>query len=354
MSGLSVDVRVARPGFGLAVRHDFPAHGLTAIFGRSGAGKSTLLRAIAGLEPAAGRVSFGAETWQGEGRPLPPHRRRIGFVFQDARLFAHLSVAGNLAYARRRAAEAVDPEPVLAALGLEPLMARRPATLSGGERQRVAIGRALMSAPRLLMLDEPLAALDAAARTEILGLIERVRDIAGVPILYVTHAVAELAALAGEVVLMAGGRVTGGGPVGDLLGDPQAAALLGPGELGGLLPARVVAHHADGLAELQAAAGRLWVGGIRAEPGAEVRLRIWAKDVILALGEPQGLSALNHLPATVRGLGPAEGAGISVGLDCGGVPLVARVTRRSAGVMMLRPGLRCWAVLKSVAVGPVD
>ncbi|PKP71803.1 MAG: molybdenum ABC transporter ATP-binding protein [Alphaproteobacteria bacterium HGW-Alphaproteobacteria-4] len=354
---LTVDVALARPGFALRVAQEFAPDGVTAIFGASGAGKSTLLRVIAGLERAAtGSVRFGGEVWQAPGLWLPPEARGIAYVFQDARLFAHLSVAGNLRYADRRARGLPGPGwgEVVQMLDLGPLLGRRVAGLSGGERQRVAIGRALLTRPCLMLLDEPLAALDAVRKAEILPYLERLCGLHGLPILYVSHDIAELARLAENVVVLAAGGVAAAGPLAEVLADPALAGALGPRGAGAVLAATVAAHHVDdGLSELAHPAGRLFVPLIVAAVGSPVRLRIAADDVMLARARPEAISALNILPAEVTALAGGPG-GVAVGLRIGPDAALARITDRSARVLALEPGAQVFAILKTVAIARDD
>ena len=354
---LSVTLRHGFPGFALDVAFEAPA-GVTALFGRSGAGKTTVVNAVAGLiRPARGRIVADGEVLVDTARGvfLPPHRRRVGYVFQDGRLFPHLTVRDNLLYGARFAGGGeAGLGHVVEMLGIGALLGRRPGALSGGEKSRVAIGRALLARPRLLLMDEPLAALDDARKAEILPYVERLAGETGLPILYVSHAVAEVARLAATVVVLAGGQVARAGPVAEVFGDPDTAPLLGLREAGAVVAARVVAHAEDGLTELAFAGGRLFVPRIAAAPGAAVRLRIQARDVVLALEAPRGISALNVFPATVTRLHAGEGPGMMVALKAGEAALLARVTRRSAEAMGLREGLRLYAVLKSIAPAPAD
>ena len=353
---VSVSLRHRFADFALDVGFEAEA-GVTALFGRSGAGKTTVVNAVAGLlRPEAGRIAVAGEVLTDTGARLfvPPHRRRIGYVFQDGRLFPHLSVRGNLLYGARFSGGGGDLGKVAELLGLGGLLERRPGALSGGEKSRVAIGRALLARPRMLLMDEPLASLDAARKAEILPYIERLAGETGLPILYVSHALSEVARLARTVVVLEAGRVARAGPAGEIFADPEAAPLLGLREAGAILPARVVAHAADGLSELVFSGGRLFVPRIAAPEGAAVRLRVLARDVVLALGRPEGISALNILPVTVTRLRPGEGPGVMVALRAGEDALLARVTRRSAEAMGLREGLTLHAVLKSVAPAPAD
>jgi molybdate transport system ATP-binding protein len=354
---LKVDVALSFPDFNLSITQDFAASGLTAIFGRSGSGKSTLLRILAGLEPhSKGNITFGDAIWQAPGTFMRPEMRGVGYVFQDARLFPHLTVAGNLNFAAKRAQGLGGPSVNAAAaqFDLGALMARYPSRLSGGEKQRVAIARALLSAPRVLLMDEPLAALDAARKAEILPYLETLRDTAGIPILYVSHSMAEVARLATDIVVIDAGRVLRAGPIADILSDPAAVPDLGVRAAGAILRARVAAHHADGLTELAVSAGNLFLPRIGADVGSDLRIRIPAQDVMLSLTRPEGISALNILPATITALHRGEGPGVAVALMCGTDRLLVRITRRSADALGLAPGTACFAVLKSVAVSHAD
>ena len=334
---------------------DFEAPGgITALFGPSGAGKTSVLRAVAGLlTPERGRIEAGALLFDHSARVnLPPHRRRIGYVFQEPRLFPHLSVAQNLRYGARYAVPGTTPSEarLVELLGLGPLMARGIAGLSGGEAQRVAIGRAILSGARLLALDEPMAALDAPRRAEIMAYLEALRDETALPMLLVSHALEEVIRLASTLVLMEGGRVRRAGPLAELLADPALVPVFGVREAGALLDVVVTGCDPDGLTRVQAKAGPLWLPQTAAV-GAALRLRVRAADVTLAVARPDGLSALNILPATVtRVLTDAEGPGGTVLLDCAGAALMARVTARSVAALDLVPGREVWAVIKALSV----
>ena len=355
---LSFDISLARPGFNLSIAGGLPDRGLTVLFGPSGSGKSTLLRILAGYERGAtGRVSFGETPWQEGRRFVAPHLRGVGYVFQDARLFPHLDVAGNLNYAATRATrrgEGPDMDGAISALGLRALLDRPTTTLSGGERQRVAIARALLSCPRVLLMDEPLSSLDEPARAEILPHIEALRDAAGVPILYVTHSASELARLADRVMILRDGGLVRSGPVDEVLSDPEAIPALGVREAGAVLPATLARHEADGLSRLTISGGDLLLPRVQAQPGARLRVRIHAHEVIVALTRPEGLSALNILPATVTQVHLGGGPGAAVQLRLGDDLILARITRRSAEALALAPGVDCFAVIKSVAVAQGD
>lgn len=344
---IEVDFRHRLTDLTLEVAFTAPA-GLTALFGPSGCGKTTTVNAVAGLlRPDHGRIVLNGRVLLDASTNLPPQARRIGYVFQDARLFPHLSVARNLRFAARwrRGADA-DFDRVVALLGLQSLLERRPATLSGGERQRVAIGRALLSDPDLLVMDEPLAALDDARKAEILPWLERLRDEVALPMLYVSHSVPEVLRLANSVVLMQHGRVCHAGPLAEVLADPALAPLLGAREAGALIGATVIAREADGLSRVMTAAGPIWLALDR-PPGTRLRLRILAHEVILSRDAPQGLSALNVLPARVTQI-----QGGMVQLALGDERMLAQITPRSVQMLDLEPGAPCHAVVKSVSVLP--
>lgn len=352
---LSVAVEHRFAGFELNAAFD-SAGGLTALFGRSGAGKTSLINAIAGLlRPDRGRIVLDGEvlTDTERGVFVPARRRRIGYVFQEGRLFPHLTVRQNLLYGRwfaRRGGPAADLDHVVELLGIAGLLARRPANLSGGEKQRVAIGRALLARPRLLVMDEPLASLDEARKSEILPYVERLRDEAAVPIVYVSHQIAEVARLATTMVVLSDGRVAAAGPTAAILGRIDLFPLTGRAEAGAILSTRVAGHDsAFGLSVLRAAAGELRVPHLDLPIGAALRVRIRARDVMIALAPPEGLSALNVLPGTVAEIGRADGPIVEMRLDCAGEPLIARLTRRSVETLGLAPGRQVYAVIKSIA-----
>lgn len=351
---LSVDIRHRFPGLDLTVAFTAP-NGVTALFGRSGSGKTTVVNAVAGLlRPEEGRILTDDTVVLDTQRQvnLPPHRRRMGYVFQDARLFPHLTVAQNLRYGRWFAPKSArdDFDMIVAMLGLAPLLARRPGGLSGGEKQRVALGRAILSNPRLLLMDEPLAALDEARKAEILPYLERLRDDLRLPILYVSHSMAEVARLATTVVLIDAGRVVATGPTSQVLSNPTTAPTLGLREAGAVIIARLVAQDDDGLSRLESSAGPLWVPRVKAQIGTEIRIRILAQDVMLATERPKGISALNILSATITDIRMGEGPGALVQLSAGQDLLLARVTRRSASALGLQVGKPVFAILKAVSV----
>ena len=325
---------------------------MTALFGRSGAGKTTLIDIVGGLvRPDRGRVAVDGQVLVDTERGIfvPSHRRRIGYVFQDSRLFPHLSVRRNLLYGRwfnrEPAAAGADLDSVVDLLGIGHLLERRPASLSGGEKQRVAIGRALLAHPRLLLMDEPLASLDEARRGEILPYIERLRDEMGVPILYVSHSVAEVARLATTVVILTDGKVTAVGPVADILPWPiraTAAACSTPRWRATTRP--------SSFPSLASAAGELQVPRLSAPVGAPVRAYIRARDVMLSLKPPEEISALNVLAGRITAIEPTgNGAQADVRLDCNGATLIARLTVKSVERLALTPGRPVHAVIKSVS-----
>ncbi|SNR64810.1 molybdenum ABC transporter ATP-binding protein [Puniceibacterium sediminis] len=355
---LSVDVRHTLGDFRLDVQFDAP-DGVTVLFGRSGSGKTSVVNAVAGLlAPSQGRIVVGEQVLFDSAAcvSVPVHKRRLGYVFQEGRLFPHLTVRQNLLYARRVSGNRSQDglERVVDLLGIGTLLNRKPGALSGGEAQRVAIGRALLADPLMLLMDEPLAALDGARKAEILPYLERLRTEAGVPILYVSHNVSEVARLATHVVVMEEGRVLKAGPASALLSDPGMVRVMGVRDAGAVIEARVLRHAADGVTELQFSGGVLCLPEVEADIGSELRVRILAQDVMLAVERPSGISALNILPVEVLSLRRGEGPGVIVQLRAGTNMLLARITRRSADALDLREGSSCFAVLKSVAVAQTD
>ena len=357
---MTIEVALSHRFAGFALEVDFVAPaGVTALFGRSGSGKSTVVNAVAGLfRPDRGRIVVGGEVVldSAAGRMVPLHRRRMGYVFQDGRLFPHLTVRQNLLYGRWFAGLAAEPElaRIVDLLGIGALLDRRPGALSGGEKQRVAIGRAILSNPRLLLMDEPLAALDEARKAEILPYLARLRDEVALPILYVSHSLAEVARLATTVVVMEGGRVRAAGPVGDMLADPAMAPAMGLREAGAVITARLAAQEEDGLSRLDHAGGPIFLPRVAAPVGTMVRLRILARDVMLAVERPVGLSALTVLAGVVDDVRTGEGPGAMVRVRVGEEALLARITQRSARLLGLAPGRAVFAVLKAVSVAQGD
>lgn len=357
---MSLSVRLSHRlgNFLLDVDFEAPA-GVTALFGRSGSGKTSVVNAVAGLlRPGAGHIRLGETVLfdAGRGVSVPVHQRRLGYVFQDGRLFPHLSVRHNLTYGRWFAPREVgaDFDHVIAMLGIEGLLDRRPGGLSGGEKQRVAIGRALLANPRLLLMDEPLAALDEDRKSEILPYLERLCEETKIPVLYVSHSMAEVARLATTLVLMENGHVLRAGPAAEVLSDPDSVPALGIRTAGASLHATVAAQEDDGLTRLEASSGSLYLPRVAAPIGARLSIRILAQDVILSRIRPEGLSALNVLPVTVTAVRLGEGPGAIIQLKAGDDLLLARITRRSALALELAPGVACFAILKTVAVAQTD
>lgn len=354
---LSISIRHALPAFEL--KADFDSEGqLTALFGPSGCGKTTIVNIIAGLvRPAGARIVCDGQVLADTANNiwLPPHQRRVGYVFQDARLLPHLTVSQNLRYGRwftppsqRTADEGVIAE----LLGLAGLLERRPRDLSGGEKQRVAIGRALLQSPRLLLMDEPLASLDEARKQEILPYIERLRDNARVPIVYVSHALSEVTRLATDVVLLDQGQVIDSGPLNRIINTLSSVSDEMAKEAGSLLEAIVKGHDpATGLTTLQSSAGSFRFAG-KLEAGRHILLLVRANDVTLATRKPEGLSAINILAGTIREVTAADGASVMVSVSCGKGTIVSRITRYSADALGLKPGKRVYAVIKAMSIRP--
>jgi molybdate transport system ATP-binding protein len=354
---LLVRLSLPRADFTLDVDLRLPGSGITVLFGRSGSGKTSVLRCVAGLEAGArARIEVDGEVWQDDaaGIFLPTHRRALGYVFQEASLFEHLDVRGNLDYGRRRTrAHGADRTlcDVIDLLGIGHLLGRKVTGLSGGERQRVAIARALATMPRLLLLDEPLAALDTARRQEILPWLERLRADLNLPMLYVTHSVDELARLADYVVVLDKGRATAAGPVDAVLSAIDAPAV-GGDEAGALVHGVVAERSAEWhLARVDFDRGSLWLrdGGVAL--GTPVRLRVLARDVSLATREPAGSSIQNHFPCVVESVAPdAHPSQVLVRVRCGHTALIARITGRALAELGLAAGTPAWVQVKSVAL----
>jgi molybdate transport system ATP-binding protein len=352
---LAVDVTHRLGQFTLQAR--FASKGkLTAFFGPSGSGKTSLLNMIAGiLRPDQGSIVLNDRILvdTAKGIVVPMHRRRIGYVFQEARLFPHLTVRQNLFYGRwftPREERTMPSEQVFDLLNLGHLLDRRPGALSGGEKQRVAIGRALLASPHLLLMDEPLASLDETLKEEILPFIERLRDEAEVPIVYVSHSLAEVARLATTVVMIKDGRVAGVGVPGEVLGRRDLLTAEAAGEAGALVEAVVSGHDAGfGLTAIRCDGGTLYAPHLTLPVGAPVRLRIRARDVMIATSLPSALSALNVLPGHVVGV-ELVGDGLGeVTLDCNGIRLTARLTLKSIDTLSLVPERHVYAVIKAVS-----
>jgi molybdate transport system ATP-binding protein len=355
-----LEVRIRHRFDRFALDVDFTAPpGITVLFGRSGSGKTSIVNAVAGLlRPRAGRVVVGDTVLFDDALriDLPPHRRRLGYIFQEDRLFPHLSVRRNLTYGRwfaRRRTNGSKLDRVVEMLGIGGLLQRRPALLSVGEKQRVAIGRALLAEPGIILADEPLAALDERRKIEVLPYFERLRDEVSVPILYVSHSAAEVARLATTVVAVSDGRVVGQGPALQVLGDPQVTPL-GVRAAGAVLETTVRRHHEDGLSELDAGEASLFLPRVPHPPGARIRVRVAAHEVLLSRRRPEDISALNILPGRVEEIHTGRGPGAIVSIQTRAGRLLARITRRSERALGLEPGVSCYAVIKTVAIAPED
>ena len=353
---LSVAIEHHQGGFGLDAAFECGA-GVTALFGRSGAGKTTLVNAIAGLaRPRKGRIVFDGETLfdSAGGIHVRAGRRRFGYVFQEGRLFPHLTVRQNLAYSHwfdRGLHAAGDFTHVVELLGIGELLQRRPAQLSGGEKQRVAIGRALLAKPRLLLLDEPLASLDAERKHEILRYLRLLRDETRIPMVYVSHAVEEVLELADQVVLLASGRVVASGSVEEVMGRPDLRPASGVFEGGTVIEARVIGFDAeDGLATFGFDGGILTVGNFAAQMGERVRVRIRSREVSIALEPPRHISIQNILRGKITAVDTPGGSNVNVAIAVGAITLHSRITRRSARQLALAPGMEVYALIKAVSL----
>ena len=350
-------LRLSRGDLDLNVTATFAAGRVTAILGPSGAGKTTWLRAIAGLErEARGLCRLNGEIWQDSeaGIFVPPHRRAVGYVFQDAALFPHMTVRDNLRFGMRHRAQRtgahMDFDEIVTTLALAPLLDRRPPTLSGGEAQRVAIARALLSAPEVLLFDEPLSAVDEAARRRILDLLENLCRHTAVPVLYVSHNRAEVARLADHVLLMEKGRIRMQGPVTEIFARLDVALDAGS-DAAAVVEATVSDRdEAWNLSRLTFSGGTFLVAGIERPTGARIRLRVLARDVSLTLERQKDTSILNIFPATVTDLAQNGPAGMLIRLDVGGTPLLSAITRKSAHTLNLHPGRKVFAQVKAVAL----
>jgi molybdate transport system ATP-binding protein len=347
--------QVQYDSFALDVDLGMPATGVTALFGPSGSGKTTLLRCIAGFERAPDSfLALGADIWQDQTRFIPTHRRPIGYVFQDAALFPHLTVQGNLEFGLRRIAAAerrVSLDQAIELLGIGHLLARKPERLSGGERQRVAIARALAVSPRILLLDEPLAALDVARKREILPYLEQLHETLQIPVIYVTHAPDEVARFADHLVVLEQGRVFASGPIAEVMSRLDL-----PGaedeDAGVVLEATAAERDADWhLLRAAFPGGSLWVQDNGVAIGRRLRLRVLARNVSLALTHCDDVSILNLLPGTVTAIAAGgHPAARLAQIDIGGTLLLARLTARSVHALDLQPGKPVWTQIKSVAV----
>jgi molybdate transport system ATP-binding protein len=353
---LRVAAAKRRGNFSLNVEFDLAARGVVALFGRSGCGKSTVVNIIAGLlDPDSGRVELDDALLLDTPRrvKVPPEKRGIGYVFQDARLFPHLSVAANLRYAQKRAKGApyVTLETVTRMLDLQSLMNRRTHQLSGGERQRVAIGRALLTQPRLLLLDEPLAALDSARREEVLPYLETLRDQLAIPMVYVTHDFAEVLRLATHLVLMDAGHVVAQGALGDMSLHPRLRALIGPDEVGAIIDGAVVGIDTQhNLAKVRVGGGVINVQATALTVGMGLRVQFLARDIIISTEAPLHLSVRNGIEGIVTQIQRDDADTDLITLDIGEKHLMARITRGATVELALAPGSKAWALVKSVSL----
>jgi molybdate transport system ATP-binding protein len=347
---------IRHEGFALQADLNLPGRGVTALFGHSGAGKTTLLRAIAGLERHPGYLRVNDAVWQDDesGAFVPTHHRALGYVFQEASLLPHLTVQHNLEFGWKRTAPAgrkVDREQTLSLLGIEHLLDRHPARLSGGERQRVAIARALLASPKLLLMDEPLASLDAARKEEVLPYLERIHDELAIPMIYVSHSPDEVARLADHVVLLDAGKVLASGPISDITSRLDLPTAFDD-DAGVVIVGKVTSYDEKyQLAQLRIGSGIVQIAHRKLPVGTSLRLRILARDVSLMLTPHQDTSMLNQLPAQVIAEVPAKtDAHVIIRLDVGGMPLLARITRQSRDRLQIAPGRQVWAQFKASAI----
>jgi len=356
--GMHARLRMEHPDFALDIDLRLPGRGVTGVFGRSGSGKTTLLRGVAGLAPARGQLCVNGEVWLDTARrvSVPTHKRALGYVFQEASLFPHLSVRDNLLYGYRRIPprqRRVELAQAASLLGVERLLERMPAGLSGGERQRVGIARALLASPRLLLMDEPLAALDTGSKQEILPYLERLHEELDIPVLYVSHAQEEIARLADHLVLMEAGRAIASGPIADMLSRLDLpAAMAGDGSV--VIEGWAGEHDPRyGLLTVRLANSEAFLRAVHGPvpAGQRLRLAVQARDVSLALNRHEDGSILNLLPVRVDEIAATENpAHVLVRLDADGTALLARITRYSADRLALAPGRRAWAQVKAVSL----
>jgi molybdate transport system ATP-binding protein len=351
---LEVAITANWPGFALNAAFRAPADRASALFGASGAGKSTILRAIAGLDKTIkGRIMVGGEVWQDETICLPAHKRAVGYVFQDSALLPHLSVKGNLDYALKRvpaAARRVEFADAVDFLKLAPLLERFPETLSGGEKQRTAIARAMLTSPKLLLLDEPLSALDTPSKAHILPLLQRLRREFAIPLLYVSHSIDEVARITSHMILIENGAVLTCGPTAKILtalDQPLAHA----DDAGAVVEGKIAAHDEHwGLSRIAFSGGQIFVPFVELPLGDNVRLRIQARDVSLSLTHHGDTSILNILPVTVMEVQKISPTQFMVALDAKGTTLLARITHKSRDHLELAPGRALFAQVKAVSL----
>ncbi|MDT8446973.1 MAG: molybdenum ABC transporter ATP-binding protein [bacterium] len=351
---IHLDLSIRRGDFSLEANLVLPGQGVTALFGPSGCGKTSLLRALAGLDPALGRLHFKGDCWQDGRFFVPAHRRQIGYVFQQAALFPHLSVRENLTYGLKLKGPSANDQlwdEIVELLGVAPLLERAPRGLSGGESQRVAMARALLTEPRMLLMDEPLAALDQSSRKEILPFLERLHRELSIPVIYVSHSAQEVARLADYLVLMQPGRIEAAGPYREM-STRLDLGLAHDEEAESILDTQVAAHdEAFHLTRLDFPGGSIHTTQLPFPLGQSVRVRIMARDLALALKPPEETSILNCFPAVVEEIAPMQNAArVMVKLNAGGTTILARITRRSQEQLGLRPGAQVFGLVKSVAL----
>ena len=352
---LDVNLTRQQGDFRLDVAFSVEPRGVFALYGPSGAGKTSLIHMIAGLKrPDQGRVILNDVVFCDTARGifLPPHLRHVGVVFQACLLFPHLNVRGNLRYGagRNPAGANISFDHVVEVLGIADLLQRPVHALSGGEQQRVALGRALLSQPRLLLMDEPLASLDMARRGEIMKLFEQVRDQFAIPMIYVSHAVEEIIRLADNMAVIAGGGIAAIGAPEEVFSRPDLPAISGQPDAGAVIHATVLRHDPQyGLSALSFPGGELWAPQVPLPAGGRLRLRILARDVTLALSRQEDSSVLNIFPGVIAGIGEAHGPYVEVQVDIG-APILARLTVKSLQRLALAPGRRVFAMIKAVAI----
>lgn len=355
---LKVAAKKHRGAFLLDANFELPTPGVVGLFGRSGCGKTTLVNVIAGLLVAeSGRVALDDVVLldTDRGIDVPPERRRIGYVFQDSRLFPHMRIEANLRYALKRAAVApfIGLDRVVELLDIAPLMQRRTHELSGGERQRVAIGRALLSQPSLLLLDEPLASLDASRREEVLPYLEILRDRLAVPMVYVSHNFDELLRLATHLVLMESGKTVAQGGVGEMSLHPKVRAIIGADAVGAIVEGTVLATDAStGLTHVQVGRGELKVQCGQTAPGTRLRVQLLARDLIVATEPPRNLSVRNSLRGVVTSVADDVDDSELIAIDIGGIVIMARITKAATRELGLAPGKPVWALVKTASLRP--
>lgn len=350
---LEANFKMDYPGFNLDVELTLPAKGVTVVFGPSGSGKTTLLRCLSGLERApSGTLKLAGQVWQDDGIFIPIHQRKVGLVFQESRLFPHLSIQQNLLYGYQRTQSAernLHLDEVVEVLGLAALLKRTPDKLSGGEKQRVAIGRALLTSPKLLLMDEPLASLDMQRKAEIIPFIKRIEDEFKTPIIYVTHSVDEVLQLVDTMVILQAGKVANFGPVQEVFSDVRLRQVLGEEQLGAVLETSVAGHDEEfELTRLDFMGQTLNVPKQNIPVGQNLRVHIHSKDVSLSTAPPAGVtSVLNILQAKVAKIGTLGGYSVDIELDAG-QPILATITRKSLANLNLKPGQPVYAHIKAI------